>query len=118
MANEGFNGSTLSFAGAIVGPLLSIDFQETRAAIDVTGNTDLLHSYIAGIPDITVTCEVVGVSALVGGAAGALAILWFDGGTEDISSVILVDNGRSGSLDDKLSTNLTFRPSSAVGSSL
>lgn len=117
MANEGFNGSTMQFASSPVTPLVSIDFQETAAAIDVTGNTDALHNYVAGIPDITVTVEVVGVSALTIGAAGALDIDWFDGEGEDVSSVILVDKGRGGSLDDKLSTSLTFRPSSAVGSS-
>ncbi len=113
--NEGFNGTTIEFASSGVTPLVSIDYQETAAAIDVTGNTDALHSYVAGIPDITVTCEVVGVSALVIGAAGALDINWNDGETEDVSDVILVDKGRGGSLDDKLSTNLTFRPGTGVG---
>lgn len=115
MANEGFNGSTLTFNGAVT-PLVSVDYQETAAAINVTGNTDTMHSYVAGLPDITVTVEVVGISALLIGAASALAITWFDGETEAISDVILVDKGRGGSLDDKLSTSLTFRPGSGVGS--
>lgn len=118
MANEGFNGSTLSFAGSIVGPLVSIDYQETAAAIDVTGNTDALHNYVAGIPDITITCEVVGVTTLVIGDLGILDVNWFDDETDDVTSVVLVDVGRGGSLDDKLSSNLTFRPSSAIGSSV
>jgi len=116
MANEGFNGTTATVLGSAQTPLVSITYDDSAAEIDVTGAGDLMHSYEAGLPNPTVTFQVVGGADIDVGDAGAVSIAWFDGVVTDaISAGVCTAVSRSGSLDDKIVTDVTVRPHSAVG---
>ncbi len=98
-------------------PLVSLNYDESAAEIQVSGAGDLIHSYEAGLPDITVTYQVVGAADVDTGDTGAVSIVWFDGVVTDvISAGVVTAVARGGSLDDKIVTDITVRPHSAVGS--
>ena len=112
MANSGFNGTTITIAGAAETPLLSCTYDDSAAEVDVTGAGDLIHSYEAGLPNPTITCEVVGANDAAVADEGALSIAWFDEGIVDtIASVVITAVSRTGSLDSPLTTSITVRPS-------
>ena len=111
MANAGFNGTTITIAGAAETPLLSCTYDDSAAEVDVTGAGDAIHSYEAGIPNPTITCELVGANDAAVADEGALSIAWFDGVTDTIASVVITAVSRTGSLDSPLTTSITVRPS-------
>ena len=111
MANDGFNGSTVTFDSVAVGDLLSIDYSDSVEAIDTTDSADTSHKYLTGIPDPECSVEVVGVPSLSVAATGTLSVAWFDGTTDTMTASVLTEISSSGSVDDKISTTLTFKPS-------
>ena len=115
MANDGFNGSTLKFPTATdaVGGIISMQFPEDGNEVDVTSLDSSNMEFVPGMKDIECTVEVVGVNTLTVGTTGAIAIAWFDGGTEAIATAILAGNDRGGSLNEKLSSSLRFKPTPA-----
>ena len=112
MASDAFNGSTMSFGGDQA-PLLDINYTEAGAEIDVTGCADGTHTYEAGIEDVTATYTIVGGNALSVGDTGAVAVAWFDGTSEAITTGVITNLVTSGSLDDKITTAVTVRPDTA-----
>lgn len=108
MANDGFNGTTVTFAGVTV-PLQSVNFNETGAKVDVTGSTSSQHEYVAGLSDKDVDFTIVGVStgATVGTTA-ALTIAWFDGTTQALGGFGVVGRSISGSIDGAITTTITL----------
>lgn len=111
MANAGFNGTTITIAGAAETPLLSCTYDDSAAEVNITGCGDAIHTYEAGIPNPTITCEVVGANDAAVADEGALSIAWFDGTTDTIASVVITAVSRTGSLDSPLTTSITARPS-------
>lgn len=113
MANDGFNGSTISFGAADQTPLLSITHDTAAAEIDVTGAADTEGTYLAGIPHETITFDVVGVSGLaVGATPAAVAIAWFDGTNESLTTGVCTNISVTGSIDDKITSSVTFKNAS------
>jgi len=112
MANDGFNGSTLTFpsTSASVGKIVSIQFTEDGNAVDLTTLDDTTHVFGVGIKDVECVVETKGVNTLTVGTTGALAVTWFDGGSEAIGAGVLTARDRGGSLDGELTTSLTFKP--------
>ena len=111
MANAGFNGSTISFASEVTTPLRDIDYSEEAAKVDIRGAADSNKTYMAGVPDRTVTFTVVGATATVPGDVGAVAIAWFDGGTSAIAAAICTGVTINGSLDGEITSQITVVPS-------
>jgi len=115
MANEGFNGTTISIGGTAQTPITNITHDDSAAEIDVTGGSDAMHSYEAGLPNPTTTFETVGISGNAVGDTGSLSIAWFDGTTDAISAVVVTKVSKSGGLDGALGSSVTVRPHSGVG---
>ncbi len=113
MANDGFNGSTISFNGGDQVPLRDINFTDAAAEVQVSGSSDAKHTYEAGLPDETVTYTIVGGSSLSTGAEAAVAIVWFDGSTDDLTNGVCTNRATSGSIDSELLTAVTVRPTAA-----
>ena len=113
MASDAFNGSTISIAAGDQVPLLDINYTEAGAEIDVTGCADATHTYEAGIEDVTATYTIVGGNALSVGDEGAIAVAWFDGSSESMTNGVVTNIVTSGSLDDKITTAVTVRPTAA-----
>ena len=98
-------------------PLISLTWDESAAEVDVTGSGELWHSFEAGLPNITVTLQLVGSIDIDTGDTGAVSLAWFDGGVTDvISDAVCTAVSRAGSLDGAITTDVTVKPSGAVGS--
>ena len=113
MANDGFNGTTISFGGSGQTPLLDVDHSEGAAKIQLSGSTSAMHEYIAGLPDHAVTFNAVGFADVSTGDTGAVVINWFSGDTETFTKMVVLDVNKSGSLDDKIGTAITLAPTPA-----
>jgi len=112
---DGFNASTIKWKTTHdQTPLLSITYDKTAAEIDVTGAADSNHIYLSGIPDETITCEVVGMPTTVdvGTTAAQVLVTWGDATTETFTTGECVGISKSGTLDDKVTTTLTFKRAS------
>lgn len=109
--NDGFNGATLTFATVAVGPLRSINTTDVGAKADTTGSDDSVKTYDVGIPDVSVTCEVMGTVTVAVGDIGALAVAWLDidSGTDGtIASAQVVSVNTTGSMDGEITSTVEF----------
>jgi hypothetical protein len=112
-----FNGTTASFSSTPIPTvdIVSVSYEATCAEVDSAGAgaTDVLTS--PGIPDRTVTIEVMGGATLSKGAIGALAIGWNDGGTLGSGTYWQITGIRDGGgLDDAITTEYTFKAHAAT----
>ena len=108
-----FNGTTVAFDGNSMTELQSCTIEHTVAEVPVTGADDSGHTYQPGIPDRTVTVDVLGElgTPVFKGDTGALVVTW--AGTEawgGISSAIVTNISKSGTLDGQIVQTITFRP--------
>lgn len=109
MADDGFNGTTLTFPDTTESyELLSADFSETVEKISVTNNQSTQHNYLPGISDEECSCEVVGVLAGAIASTGHLVITWNDGTVDSLGTAFISEKAISGSLDDKVTTSISF----------
>lgn len=117
MADNGFNGSTATFALAALGDgLRSCRYSEGGADVDVSAAGDSQKTYEAGLIDIEVSIDFVGVSTVSKGDKGAIAITWNDGSSDTITNAICSSINYGGSMDAELAGSATFKPSTAQGS--
>ena len=111
MADDAFNGATITLASVTIGPLRSISVTNSAAKADVTYSTSTAKAYDPGIPDMTVTCEIVGGAAVAVGDTGDLDIAWNDiGGSTlgSIASAACVSVATNGSMDGEITTTVEF----------
>ncbi|HUT92366.1 MAG TPA: hypothetical protein VMY37_22920 [Thermoguttaceae bacterium] len=111
MADDGFNGATVTFASAAIGKLRSINYSETAAKADVTSSVSTTKAYAAGIPDVTLSVEVVGSTTLGSGDKGALAVAWGDigAGTDGtIAAAQVVTVTTQGAMDGEVTSTIEF----------
>ncbi len=109
--DDAFNGATLTFASVAVGPIRSISFSETGAKADVTDSDDSAKAYAVGIPDATVTVEVVGGVTVSVGDKGTLAVAWLDIGSATSGSIAtaqVVSVATQGSMDGEITSTVEF----------
>ena len=116
MANDGFNGSTATFAAAALGNgLLAVRYQETGGNADTTMSTSTNHVYEAGVPDLEVTIEFLGTTTVGKNDKGAIAITLFDGETtSSITNAICTAVSFGGQMDGAITGSATFKPSTAA----
>lgn len=110
MANDGFNGSTINFNSIVLAPLRSIDNSTSAAKVKVSGAGDTKHTYVGGLPDDTITCEIVGTCNQAVGTVNALTINWFDATNTNCGNAVVIKNQAKGSMDGEITTSLEFAP--------
>ena len=112
MADQGFNNSSVTFpdTSTAIGHLQSVDFSTGGEYIDLTDAIDATHVGTTGINDPECSIEVNSVTATARGTTGALAVTWRDGGSDAIAAAIVTEVSSSGSVDDKITSTLTFKP--------
>lgn len=112
------NGSTVTFpdSSTSVGILANISYAETCSEINKTGMGDNVHTFEGGIPNITVTVSIKGVSTTVTRSTGTLGVT-FSAGTVSLGSLnaslgsfILLNKNIGAPIDGETTTELTFRP--------
>ena len=111
MADDAFNGATITLSSVAIGPLRSISVTSSAAKADVTYSTSTAKAYDPGIPDITVTCEVVGGVTVAVGDAGVLDVDWNDIGTATLGTIAAatcVSVATNGSMDGEITTTVEF----------
>ena len=114
MADDGFNGTTISFATPDQTPLRDISVSESGAEVDVSGGADAIKTYESGIPDETVTYTIVGGSTVGIGDEGAVVVAWNDGSSDaSLTNSVCVGKETSGSMDGEILTAITVRPTAA-----
>jgi len=113
MADDGFNGSTLTFDSSPVGDKLrSISTSEDGGDVNITGSGHSVGLSIDAIPKLEITATVVGVASQARGDTGAIAVAWNDGTSDDGGGHTFRISKRevSGDMDGELITSLTFVP--------
>lgn len=116
MADDGFNGSTISFASGDMVPLRDIRYADACAKVDISGAADGIKTYVGGLPDPEITFEIVGGSTIVAGDTGAIVIAFNDGGgpTGALAATWLVTSvDTGGSIDSELTSSFTCVPATA-----
>ena len=113
MASDAANSTTLKFpdTSTSVG-VRSISYVQGGAEIQKTILSDTQHTYLVGMPDPSITCEVVGTSDYTAGATGSLTVAWNDGSTDTLGTAIVTSIETSGEIDGLITTSLTFRNTS------
>ena len=114
MANDGFNGTTVAIGTPTQTPLLSCEYSNSAAKVQVTGSGDAQKHYVSGIPDETITFTVAGVTDADIGDSGAITITWFDGTSTTFTTGIVVEVSTSGSEDSPITSSVTIVPTPAA----
>ncbi len=113
MAEVTAEGTTLAFGGSVSG-LLEVGFSVSASAIDVTDIAASTKKYEPGPLDTEFTATVLGHLSTALGTKSTCTITW--GGpsaSKEIENCVLIGRETSGSLDDKITTSLTIKPSIA-----
>lgn len=111
-----FNGTTISFGGADQTPLNSLTAEEVAAEVQVSGAADTSHTYVAGIPMVTTTWEVVGDTTIVKGDTGAVVVAWgavANKGIGGITAGIITKVEKTGGLDGPTMSTITCKQTAA-----
>lgn len=113
-ADVRFNGSKVVFDGTTysAGPasLISCNYSASCAEVDDSGAGDAGVIVSPGIADRTLSIEITGGTTKVVGTTGATAVTWADTGTlGTFASAIITGIEPGGSVDDRVTTTITFR---------
>ena len=113
MADDGFNGSTISFNSVDQVPLRSVTYDESAAAVEISGSADAQKLFVSGQPDKTITFEIVGTTTLTtADTAAAVSITWNDGTSDSFTTGVITNISTSGSEDGEILTSITCKPAS------
>jgi len=114
MADDGFNGSSISVVGGAVTPLIDAEYTSSGAKVRVSGAADSTHIYEAGLPDNAITLTCGGVTSIAVGDKGATTITWNDGETSTLTNSVVVEVSSSGSIDGAITSKITVVDSTAA----
>jgi hypothetical protein len=117
MADDSFNGATLTFATVAVGPMRSISVSDTAPKANCTSADDSAVHSKTGVPEMVVTVEVVGGVTLSPGDNGALAVAWSDIGTSTLGTLAdaeVVSVSTNGSMDGEITSSVEFCKAAAT----
>lgn len=113
MPDDGFNLATATYKGTAL-EVTSITVNRNAALIDVGHTGDTTIDWAIGRSDVEISVETTGgVGDLdVADTAGTLQIVWNDVGaqTDTLTSAVISNVTTSGSLDDKVTGSITFKP--------
>jgi hypothetical protein len=115
MADDGFNGSTATFAAVALGHgLRAVRRNEGGGNADVSASGDTQKTWEAGLIDLEITIEFVGTTTSVKNDKGTLVITWNDGTSDTLTNAICTAVSVGGSMDTEISGSATFKPSTAA----
>jgi hypothetical protein len=107
-----FNGSTVAFGSTTsIAGVNSLTYEATCAEPEDSGSDATDVEVSAGIPERTVTLEVMGSPSLTEGTIGALTVGWNDGGSLGTMTLAQVFVNRTGGdVDGAVTTEYIFKP--------
>ena len=114
MADDGFNGTTLTVVGTSATGIRDISISKSGAKVQLSGAEANQKEYGTGVPDVEVSITVVGVLAVDVGDVGATTITWNDGSSDSLTNSIVVSVDTSGSEDSEITTTVTVAPAPAA----
>lgn len=113
MADDGFNGSTITFEEDQT-PLVAMAYDAGCGLADVTGAADSAHSFEPGVPGESIEWEIVGTTTLAIGNEAATTVAWNDGGTlGSFTNAVIVSVRAGGGEDGAKTTVIKARPTAA-----
>jgi len=114
--NIGFDGSSLVAFGSTFGSslkdaaLVSMNYSASAAEIDDAGADDSDVLISPGLPDRTLTWEVMGGPTIAKGTTGSISAAWNDTGTlGTFTRAVIVGIEAGGTLDDAVTTQYTAK---------
>ena len=113
MADAGFNGSSVTLTATPISAIRSIRYQGRCAKVKTTGANASIKSYEPGLPDETLTIEVLGSTALTKGSTPSVTVAWNDGGADGSMTKgrIMKTPSMSGSEDAENISTIVIKPS-------
>jgi len=117
MADNGFNGSTLTFNGTAcslgnaTNALLSMNHTKVGTPVDVSGAGSVTKEFVMGLIEDTFECEVVGTPGIDPSATSAALVMTWEDGETDSCNAICIENSISGSVDGAITSKLAFKVS-------
>ena len=112
MANQGWNGSTLSFGGGVT-PLTDLHQPNDPADFDTTGSTDATHTHGAGLAKNSFTASFLGSKCPIAGTVCAITAAIGPTGnqtTKTYSQALITQMSISGRKDARIEGNFTAVP--------
>lgn len=111
MANDGAQGTTLTFAGTSIGKITDISFSQNGTPVEVTNLADTVNKFLGGTVDYQLNVTVIGISNRAIYATGAISVAFFDGTTDTggANTFILMNKVPRASRNQPLGTELQFR---------
>jgi len=112
---KGFNGTYLTFPSTstrITG-ITDLSHPQSGAEIQIGGSTNSGYAYEDGLTDESVEVTVTGGTTITKGTTGEVKAIWNDGSSNTLISKAVVTNvEKTGSLDNPITSTVTFRPRS------
>jgi hypothetical protein len=113
MPDYGFNGTTVTGLGSGSLILRSVNYEEGGADVDVSGAADDQKTYEPGLPDISVSIEVVGATTVGKGDTANVSVTWTDGTTDTLAAGKVSTVSKSGSMDSEILSTVVVKPARA-----
>ena len=112
MADDGFKGTTVTFAAVAITKVTDIGFSKNGNPVDVTSLDDAVEKFVNGIPGMEMTITANSINSIDVNDQGAISIVWNDGTTQagGANTFVCTSYNQSGSLQDKITTEMTFVP--------
>jgi hypothetical protein len=108
--NYGWNGSTMSFGGASVIPLVDLRHTNDPATFQTTGSTDSFHTTGAGLPKNGFTASFLGSKCPVAGSIANISATVIPGSAYTYAKSFISQMSVSGRKDGRIEGNLTAVP--------
>ena len=117
MADNGFNGTTATFANNALGDgVLGVRYSEGGTMVDVSpADTDPMQ-YEAGKIDEEITIDFLGTSTVSFGDEGAIAITWNDGTSDTITDMICSGINYGGNKNGAITGSASFKRTPTIAS--
>ena len=113
MANSGWNGSTLTFGGGGVTPLVDLHQPNDPAEFDTTGSIDTTHTHGTGLNKNSFTASLLGSKCPVAGTCMAITSAIGPSGnqtTKTYDQAIITQMSVSGRKNSRIEGSLTAMP--------
>ncbi|MFZ5829138.1 MAG: hypothetical protein ACOY3P_03585 [Planctomycetota bacterium] len=112
MADNGFNGSTVTLDNTNLGTLRGISYSNNPAKVRTSGASAARHTYVTGVDDIEVVVDLVGFpTSVVTGSSGTLVVSWNSGDNEgSLGDAVVTGITANGAMDGEITSQVTLAP--------
>ena len=116
MANRGFNGATLTWAGTNTYPVTGLECTINGNKVDISDITKAYMVYTTGLPDIEISADLKGgvTSAMAIGSTGTLTLSFYDSTGISVTTLpatwVITNSKAGGKINQPVDSTVTFCP--------